>query len=102
MIRGEQYNAIQALNISGQGKRRGRRNSTDGSSRFIKWARIGLIILGACNAIVSKPQRPGLSREDEKDMLKMKAANLRKQLEDIENRIAALERETQSQGSEYK
>lgn len=84
---------IPSLNISGQGKRQGRGNNAGGSSSLIRWARIGLIILGACGAVFGKPSRPELSWEEEKEMLKMKASVLRKQLVEIENRIAALERE---------
>ena len=82
---------IPSLNISGQGKRRGRGNNAGGSSSIIRWARAGLIILGACNAIFSKPIRPELSREEEKELLEKKASRLRKQLAEIENRIDALE-----------
>lgn len=84
---------LPSLNISGQGKRGGRGNTVGGSSSLIRWARAGLIILGACNAIFSRPARPELFREEEKEMLKMKASHLRKQLAEIETRIAALERE---------
>lgn len=55
-----------------------------------------MIILGACNAIFSRPASPELSREEEKEMLKMKASHLRKQLAEIENRIAALERKPEA------
>jgi len=86
---------IPSSNISGQGKRRGRGNAEGGSSSLIRWARAGLIILGACNAIFSKPVRPELTRDEEKEMLKTKASHLRKQLAEIESRIVALERETE-------
>jgi len=82
---------LPSLSISGQGKRRGRGNTPGGSGNLVKWARAGLVILGACNAIFSKPARTELSRNEEKEMLQLKASNLRKQLAEIENRIAALE-----------
>jgi len=85
------FSMLSSLNISGQGKGRGRGNTAGGSGSLIRWARAGLIILGACNAIFSKPARPELSREEEKEMLKIKALHLRKQLAEIENRIDALE-----------
>ncbi|HET6461097.1 MAG TPA: hypothetical protein VFG29_09965 [Syntrophales bacterium] len=80
-----------SLNISGQGKCRGRENTMGGSSSLISWARAGLIIMGACMAIFSKPARPELSREEEKELLEKKASRLREQLAEIENRIDALE-----------
>ena len=86
---------LSSLNICGQGKRRGRENTAGGSSSLIKWARAGLIIIGACNAIFSRPARPELYREEEKEMLKIKASHLKKQLAEIENRIAELEREAE-------
>ena len=84
---------LPSLNISGQGKGRGRGrgNNAGGSSSLIRWARIGLIILGACGAVFGKPSIPELSWEEEKEMLKMKASRLRKQLAEIENRVDALE-----------
>jgi hypothetical protein len=87
------FSMLPSLNVSGQGKGRGRGNVTGDSNSLIRWARAGLIILGACNAIFSKPARTEFSREEEKEMLKMKALNLRKQLSEVENRIAALEGE---------
>lgn len=86
---------------SGQGKRRGGGSSSGGSS-LIRWVRAGLIILGACNAIFSRPTKSELSRDEEKETLKMKALQLRKQLAEIENRIATLEREPESKVIEYK
>jgi hypothetical protein len=87
------FSMLPSLNISGQGKRQRRGDTVGGSNSLIRWVRVGLIILGACNAIFSRPERPGLSRDNEKNMLKMKASHLRKQLVEIENRIAAIERE---------
>ena len=85
-----------SLNLSGQGRGLGKRNTGGGSSSLIRWARAGLIILGACNAIFSRPASTELSREEEKEMLKMKASHLTKQLAEIENRIAALERKPEA------
>jgi hypothetical protein len=96
------FSMFPSSNISGHGKGRGRGNNAGGSSSLIRWARAGLIILGVCNAIFSKPARSELSREEEKETLKMKASHLRKQLAEIENRIAALEREPEAKVREYK
>ena len=90
-MNGKHFSIIPFSNISGQGKRRGRGNALGGSSSFVKWVQAGLIILGACNALFSKPAKAEPSREEEKEMLKMKASQLRKQLAEIENRLAALE-----------
>lgn len=91
MVNQERFSMIPSSNISGQGKRRGRENTIGGFGTLVRWARAGLIILGACNAIFSKPARVELSRNEEKEMLKTKASHIRKQLAEIENRIDALE-----------
>lgn len=92
---------LPSLNISGQGKRRGRGNTT-GSSSIIRWARTGLIILGACRTVFGKPTITELSPGEEKEMLKKEASHLRKQLSEIEIRIMALEREPEPKVREYK
>ena len=85
---------LPSLNNSGQGKRRGRGDTT-GSSSLIRWVRVGLIILGACRAVFGKPTITEISPGEEKEMLKKEASHLRKQLSEIETRIVALERESE-------
>ncbi|MEN6321158.1 MAG: hypothetical protein ABFD82_20755 [Syntrophaceae bacterium] len=93
---------LASLNISGQGKRRGRGNTPGGSSSLVRWVRGGLIILGAIGTVFGTPSRYELSPNEEKETLKMKASHLKQQLAEIENRIATLEREQESKVIEYK
>jgi hypothetical protein len=91
---------LPSLNISGQGKGRGRGN-TPGSSSLIRWVRTGLIVLGAVGTVFGTPSRSGQSRNEAIDTLKMQASRLRKQLAEIESRIAILEREPGSKVHEH-
>jgi hypothetical protein len=95
------FSMLPSLNISGQGKRRGRGNTT-GSSSLVRWVRAGLIILGAIGTVFGTPSRPELSLNEEKETLKTKASHIRKQLAEIESRIATLESEPELKVSEHK
>jgi len=93
---------LPSLNISDQGKRRGRGNTPGDSSSLVRWVRGGLIILGAIGTVFGTPSRPELSLDEEKETLKMKASHLRKQLAEIESRLAILESEPKLKVSEHK
>ncbi len=93
---------LPSLHISGQGNRRARGGTVGGSSSLVRWVRAGLIILGAIGTVFGTPSRPELSLDEEKETLKMKASHLRKQLAEIESRIATLESETELKVSEGK
>jgi hypothetical protein len=95
------FSMLPSLNISGQGKGRGRGN-TPGSSSLIRWVRTGLIILGALGTVFGTPSRSGQFRNEEIETLKMQASRLRKQLAEIESRIATLESEPKLKVSAHK
>lgn len=78
---------------SARGNYGGRRDSSASSSSLIKWVKIGLIILSACRGFFDGSVRPLLSLEEENEMLKKEAENLKKRLALIENRIAELAKE---------
>jgi chaperonin cofactor prefoldin len=61
-----------------------------------------LIILGAIGTVFGTPSRSGQSRDEEMEILKMKVLRLRKQLAELESRIAILEKELRSKMREHK